>query len=70
MKDQPGMVYLNSIDNINTPKTWGPAEHQNLATALTAIELQDENLLPTESELNLILKNFYLPGRFEKIEKN
>lgn len=61
---------FNSIDNINAPKTWGPAEYQNLATALTAIELQDENLLPNESELNLILKKFYLPGRFEKIEKN
>lgn len=60
----------NSIDNINAPKTWGFAEYKNLSTALTAIELEDKNLLPSEAELNLILKNFYLPGRFEKIVKN
>ena len=32
--------------------------------------MEDKNLLPSEAELNLILKNFYLPGRFEKIVKN
>ena len=60
----------NSINNINAPKTWGFSEYKNLSTALTAIELEDKNLLPSEAELNLILKNFYLPGRFEKIVKN
>ncbi len=59
----------NCIERINVPTHWAEGEVNNLATALTAIEMSDETLLPSVNELNSTLKNFSIPGRFEQIEK-
>jgi len=58
----------HSIEMIKVPGHWADGESDNLATALTAIESSDPGLLPSTDELNVVLENFSLPGRFELIE--
>ena len=57
------------INSIMTPLDWAEGESSDLAAALMAIEIVDSSLLPTTKELNHILKDFYVSGRFEIIEK-
>jgi len=57
------------INSIITPSDWAEGESNDLAAALMAIEIVDSSLLPTTKELNHILKNFSVSGRFEIIEK-
>ena len=57
------------IDSIMTPSHWADGENSDLAVALMAIEIVDSELLPTTKELNHILNNFSVSGRFEIIEK-
>jgi len=58
-----------TIDSIIIPSHWGPGECHNLASSLTSIEIVDSKLLPSAKELNHLLSNFSVPGRFEIIEK-
>jgi len=58
-----------TIDSIIIPPHWGPGEYHNLALSLTSIEIVDSKLLPSTKELNHLLSNFSVPGRFEIIEK-
>ena len=57
------------INSIMTPSDWAEGENSDLAAALMAIEILDSFLLPTTKELNHILKEFSVSGRFEIIEK-
>ena len=57
------------INSIKTPSDWAKGESSDLAAALMAIEILDSGLLPTTKELNHILKDFSVSGRFEIIEK-
>ncbi|HJL81599.1 MAG TPA: folylpolyglutamate synthase/dihydrofolate synthase family protein [Gammaproteobacteria bacterium] len=57
------------IDSIIMPSHWGPGECNNLALSLTSIEIMDSELLPSAKELNHLLSNFSVPGRFEIIEQ-
>jgi len=57
------------INSIKTPSDWAKGESSDLAAALMAIEIVDSSLLPTTKELNHILKDFSVSGRFEIIEK-
>jgi len=57
------------INSIMTPSDWAEGESSDLASALMAIEILDSTLLPTTKELNHILKEFSVSGRFEIIEK-
>ena len=57
------------INSIMTPSDWAEGESSDLAAALMAIEIVDASLLPTTKELNHILKDFSVSGRFEIIEK-
>ena len=57
------------IDSIIIPSHWGPGECHNLASSLTSIEIVDSKLLPSAKELNHLLSNFSVPGRFEIIEQ-
>ena len=59
----------SAIDAIRTPSYWAEGEYCDLAIALMAIEIVDSQLLPKTKELNHLLKNFSLPGRFQMIEK-
>ena len=61
---------ISSIDSINLPDNWAKGEVNNLSIALMAIEIIDSNYLPTSDELNKILNDYYLAGRFEIIKKN
>jgi len=56
------------IKGINIPDHWAQGEINNLATSLAAIESYDSSLLPTTEKLNNILKDFFIPGRFELIK--
>ena len=58
-----------TINAIRTPLHWAEGEYCDLAIALMAIEIVDFQLLPTTKELNHLLKNFSVPGRFQIIEK-
>ena len=58
-----------AINAIRTPSNWAEGEYCDLAIALMAIEIVDSQLLPTTKELNHLLKNFSVPGRFQIIEK-
>ena len=58
-----------TIDSIIIPSHWGPGECHNLALSLTSIEMMDSKLLPSAKELNHLLSNFSVPGRFEIIEQ-
>lgn len=57
------------IDSIMIPSHWGPGEYHNLASSLASIEIVDSELLPSRKELNRLLNNFSVSGRFEIIEK-
>ena len=57
------------INSIMTPSDWAEGESCDLAAALIAIEILDSALLPTTKELNNILREFSVSGRFEIIEK-
>jgi len=57
------------INAIRIPSHWAEGEYSDLAIALMAIEIVDAQLLPTTKELNQLLKNFSVPGRFQIIEK-
>ena len=57
------------IDSIIIPSHWGPGEYHNLASSLASIEIVDSELLPSSKELNRLLSNFSVSGRFEIIEK-
>ena len=57
------------INSIMTPSYWANGENSDLAAALMAIEIVDSGLLPTTKELNHILKDFSVSGRFEIIKK-
>jgi len=57
------------INAIRVPSHWAEGESCDLAIALKAIEIVDSQLLPTTQELNHLLKNFSVPGRFQIIEK-
>ena len=58
-----------AINAIRVPSHWAEGEYCDLAIALMAIEIVDSKLLPTTKELNHLLKNFSVPGRFQIIEK-
>ena len=58
-----------AINAIRVPSHWAEGEYCDLAIALMAIEIVDSKLLPTTKELNDLLKNFSVPGRFQIIEK-
>ena len=58
-----------TIDSIIIPSHWGPGECHNLASSLTSIEMMDSKLLPSAKELNHLLSNFSVPGRFEIVEQ-
>jgi len=58
----------HTIEMIKVPDHWADGELNNLATALTAIESSDSELLPSTDDLNTMLENFSLSGRFELIE--
>ena len=58
-----------AINAIRVPSHWAEGEYCDLAIALMAIEIVDFKLLPTTKELNHLLKNFSVPGRFQIIEK-
>ena len=59
----------NVISSIMIPPDWADGEYCDLAAALMAIEILDSELLPTTKELNHLLNNFSVSGRFEIIEK-
>jgi len=58
----------HTIDAIQIPNHWAQGEINNLATSLAAIESINSSLLPTTEMLNNILKDFFIPGRFEQIK--
>jgi len=58
-----------TINAIKVPSHWAEGEYSDLAIALMAIEIVDTQLLPTIKELNHLLNNFSVPGRFQIIEK-
>ena len=57
-----------TIEAIQIPEHWAQGEINNLATSLAAIESYNSSLLPTTELLNNILKDFFIPGRFELIK--
>ena len=58
----------HTIKAIQIPEHWAQGEINNLATSLAAIESYNSSLLPTTEMLNNILKDFFIPGRFELIK--
>ena len=58
----------HTIETIQIPEHWAQGEINNLATSLAAIESYNSSLLPTTELLNNILKDFFIPGRFELIK--
>ena len=58
----------HTIKAIKIPEHWAQGEINNLATSLAAIESYNSSLLPTTEMLNNILKDFFIPGRFELIK--
>ena len=58
-----------AINSIRIPSHWAEGEIDDLCLALMAIEIVDSELLPTTKELNHLLNNFSVSGRFEIIEK-
>ena len=58
----------HTIKGIHIPHHWAQGEINNLATSLAAIESYNSSLLPTTEILNNILKDFFIPGRFELIK--
>ena len=58
----------HTIEAIQIPNHWAQGEINNLATSLAAIESNNSSLLPTTEMLNNILKDFFIPGRFEQIK--
>ncbi len=55
--------------NFQIPETWGEGEISNLSSSLAAIYVSSKELMPSDSELNSVISDFSLPGRFQIINK-
>jgi len=52
---------------ISIPESWGEGEINNLSSSLAAIRVISKELMPSDCELNSVISNFSLPGRFQII---
>jgi dihydrofolate synthase/folylpolyglutamate synthase len=73
LKSKEGYIWdFNNIQiyqDISIPNHWGEGEITNLSTSLAAIHVSEKSLLPSIEELNLIISEFSLPGRFHIINE-
>ncbi len=73
-KSEGGYIWqfknLLIYQDILIPNHWGQGEINNLSTSLAAIHASDNKLLPEIKDLNLMISEFSLPGRFHIIDKS
>jgi len=57
-----------SIKGISIPENWGRGERSNLATALMSLAVSNLSYLPNRKEVNDLVSNFKISGRFQLID--